>query len=513
MKQRDIKMRRRRRIKSHPAAFQPANGFQPPNGQTSKPVREVTNENIAPSRYRRKTWTVVGVAERDLPRFDRESAMAKTRQLVDNDPLMAGMVQTLVDNIVATGYTLRMTTNDTGYNKAVEGLWRNAKDSLDIRGVRSWTKICRCLQYRKIIDGDVGVYHNYIDVDTNEFHVQLIEADRIRSKKFDYLDQGIEFDDYGKPIRYWIGDRPRDQMDISAQQRKGTPIAAEDFYLYAHYPTERYDMLRGVTPLLPLLNYHQDIREIMNAMLQKIKNAAFMAFKTKITPSPTGTIFASEQDRTNEDGIQRRTTPIVPMSNVELQPGEDMEVMESNEPSPNVSEWIRWVMRYWGTAVGMPLEFMIFDLGTLNYSSARATLDMAKRRWRNEQESLTIPCDKIFRSWLNFTINTDGITPPDSIEDPFSHRWGKPVWPYINPQEEIQAQGLALQYGLTTAHRLLSDHSDLDFDELIAERKREVEAYQKAGIPVSVGVPGSQALAAGTSNDTQKTKPESMKGE
>ncbi len=457
--------------------------------------QQAANENIAPSRYRCNIWMVTGVAERDIPRFDREQAMAKARQLVENDPFVAGLVQTYVDNVVGgLGFRLAMTTKDTGWNKEFESAWEENKDSLDIRGVRTWGKIMRCWQYRKCVDGDIGVYHNIVDVDSDEFFIQNVEADRIRCKKFDYLDQGIEFNEDGRPLRYWIGPRPKDQQDIPAQLAEGTPIDASDFCLLAHYPTDRAEMLRGVTMLLPMFNHIQDIREILNAMLQKVKASAFLAFKNTLQPSALASPFGdTESIKKNEDGKTRRTRALVPMGIADLIEGENIEELESKNPNTQFENFLRMTIRYAGSAMGMPLEFLLFDVGALNYSSMRAVREMAKRRFQCEQEALKLPARKVVRSWGAYMVERKKLKPPKSLKgQEFSHRWTTPIWPSLDPQKDVQAYGLALGYGLTTIHDILAETSERTFAELVAIRKEEVADLEEAKIPVNLGMPGQK---------------------
>lgn len=471
--------------------------------------QQATNEGIAPSRYRKKAYAKVGVAERDIPRFDREQAMAQARNLTENDALIMGMVQTFVDNICGQGFRLNMSSGDPAWDKEVEALWHAEKDTLDVRGVRSWGKLIRCWQYRKTVDGDVGIYHNFVNPDDSRFYVQTIEADRIRSKKFDYLDQGVEYDDYGRPKRYWVSRRPVDQLDFLKQLEDGSPIDASDFHLHAHYPTDRVDMLRGVTMLLPMFNSIQDVREIMDAVRQKVKAAAFMAIVQTLDNPPTGINMGTKQDgeKTNEDGIARRTTALVPMSIAQLGKGEDMKVLESSEPSPNIEANLRFNLRYLGSAIGMPMELMLFDLNALNYSSARALMEMAKRRFRWEQESLKVPCGKVFRSWLDYRMTQGVLTPPSTLKTKYAHRWGTPSWPSLDPGKDVAAQGQAIGFGLSTNRRWLEENTDMTLEEYIEERQDELEKFKAAGIPVSLGQPG--AVTVGNGDETLDTDDQS----
>lgn len=479
--------------------------------KTRKPISrkafaQVTNEQITAGRTRKTVYQVTGVAERDMPRFDRERAAGEARQAVSEDPLIKALVQTSVDNIVGTGFRLTPKTGDEGLDRELHDWWVDRRNSLDIRGVRTFGHLQRAWQMRKIVDGDVGIYHNFIDQKGAHF-VQTIEADRIRSEKFDYLDQGCEYNRYGRPVRWWVGPRPKDQQDVPATVAKGTPVSADDFCLLAHYPGERVDQLRGTSMLLPMFNSAQDIREIISAMLQKVKASSFLAWLVKVNPSPTGTLFGTaEKTKTNEDGVERKTRRLVPMSVADLGAGEDITEMESRNPTPEFEAFLRFIIRYMGTCVGMPLEFVLYDMSDVNFSSGRMMMELCKRRWRCEQEELKHPSSLVYVSSLRHAIEHGDIIPPAAMRKRgkdkailpvvFRHRWGTPAWPWVNPQAEISAAGDAIAFGLSSITAQLADTSDMSLEELVAERKRETEAFAAAGVTLKIGNGGTVATDA-----------------
>jgi len=458
----------------------------------SAAFKQNVNQNISPSRKRASYIAVAGVAERDMTRYDREGALAKARLLAEQNPFIKGLVMQKVDNEVSTGFHLKMRTGDTGWDKANMELWDEEKNFLDIRRIRSWRKLIAAIDWRKTIDGDIGILHNFIDPVDGSFRVQLVEADRIHSRKFDYLDQGCEFDDYGRPLRYFYSPRPKDQQDFKAMYADGTVVDASDFHLCAHYSTERIDMLRGTSMLLPMFNKLVDIEEIMDAFMQKIKNAAMLVFKSTMEYQETGIgpNWGTDDDD-DSDKEKRRKYKMAPGSKLDLAPGEDLSVVESKDPNAVVEPFLKFIMRYTGVSIGLPLEYMMLDLGSLNYSSARAMMEMAKRRFRCEQESLTIPASKIFMSWQQHKIDVGDLVVPNGMKKPSRHGWALPSWPYLDPQKDVQANGLAIGFGLTSRKRVLAEIGE-DWDEVALELESEQKTIDEKKLAVNVGLPGSK---------------------
>jgi len=469
--------------------------------QLNVAYKQYTNPNLAPSKNRGRGWTSPGIAERDLNRWDREQAMAQARELAETRSLVAGMVQTCVDNVIGPEYRLKMTTPNVAFNKQVEELWRVEKDQLDIRGIRSWGKLQRCWQYRKVIDGDVGIHKFVDDRNGNAFRVATIEADRIRYKKADYLDQGIEFDEYGRHKRYFIGRRPINQIDQGAMLEDGTPISAADMVLYAHYPNERSERMRGTSMLLPCFNELRDIDEIMCAITQKIKNAAFIGLKFRMDAGPTGAIFGGlEQSVNGEDGKKRTTVPMVAGTNINLGAGEDVSVLESTVPNSELVPFLKFRLRHVGVVLGMPLEFLMFEFEG-SYSSARAVMEMAKRRFLCEQQSAAYLASNVFTGWLEHQIEMQTVDVPADVSDPFRHRWGRPGWPYINPQQEVGAQEMQINNGLKSRAAILQETTGGDIDDIIAELGHEAAAMVAAG----VGESGAKVSRPDFSTETDIT--------
>ena len=78
------------------------------------------NENLRSTRKRRRGWTTPGSPERDMSNVDRQTAIAKVRQKIEESPVVKGMIQSLADSIVGADWRLSMRTEDEGFNKETE---------------------------------------------------------------------------------------------------------------------------------------------------------------------------------------------------------------------------------------------------------------------------------------------------------------------------------------------------------------------------------------------------------
>ena len=458
------------------------------------------NQNLTPSRLRPTGYTTPGSAERDFNNMDRERAMSMARQKCEESPVICGMMNSLADNIVGTGYRLSMQSKSQTWNNLVEMRWRFAKDQLDIRGLRSWGRLLRMWFLRRTIDGDTLL--NLIGEEKSM--VQTIEADRIRDLD-NPQSEGIDYDTRGRPERFHVADREQTQG-----WKNPTTIDASDAIFYFQDLAERAERRRGVSQFLTDFNLFKDIDDIFNAMKIKIKNESVFGLMFKTDPAISGLFGSIEADKASEDGKTRKTVPMVPGLNLNLDPGENAEVIESKSPNQSWMPFVRFALRFGGMPFGLPLEVILLDFSDTNFSGGRAILELAKRRWRVEQQELDSVASRVFFWWLSREMKHNGLEAPAGLNGTeYMHRWGKPAWPYLDPKNEVEAHGAALAFGLTTRDKILSETTDMDVEDVVEQLKYENELYKAAGLNPQVGGYGTKAAGASgeAAAEGQESKP------
>ena len=461
-----------------------------------KSYRAYINENIAFTRKRKLGWTTPGNAERDFGSHDRKKAIATARQKVEETPLIAAIHQARLDHIVGNGFRLMMRSGDRDWDREVEKLWEFAKDTLDIRGVRSWRRMLRCLQGRRDVDGDVGA----ILVGDGQSKIQIIEADRICKDPDDSADTGIDFDQYGRPVRYYVVQRDNDA------KARGRPYDARDFIFHCNDLTERAERQRGMTAYLQVFNLVSDYSDILEGMVQKVKNEAFIALKFWMQPGGDGNLFGDAQSTLSpaENGYDYSRVKMVPGMNLVLGDGEQVDVLESKSPHSEFQSFEKKIISRIAAPLGMTYELVTGDYSGLNDRLARVMMEGFKKRVRPEQAELGIHASRIFQWWLSREIKAGTIAPPSGLETWWNHRWGKPGFPYINVLQEAQANSLLLEKGLTSRTKILAEQGDEDFDDLMDELAYETESIAERNIPTTmVNGPAANRRAA-LQDDTEQ---------
>jgi len=475
-----------------------------------------TNRNLMPSRKRAIGSTTPAPAERDLPIGDFWRMIAMARQKCEESAIIAGMIKRLADNIVGSGYDLQMTTPDTKWNQEVESLWHTERDKLDIRSIRSWGRLQRAWWMRSRVDGDVGI----LLADGGKAQdgrvlsrVQTIEADRIWKDRSGQH-YGIDFNETtAQPETFWIAPSSYGTGDLSAT-KTSTAIGWRDFVWFPHMPDERMERKRGVSILLQNLALIEDVEEIIENMVQKVKNESFIGLKFKMDRAPDGSMFGAslEETKTSEDGVKRKHMKMVPGMNIHMDPGEDAEVLESKTPHQQFEPFLRMLLRLVGSPAGLPLEMLLLDFSETNFSGGRGLMELAKKGFKIEQDELARPSSRVFQWWLSREIKHNGLKPPASVGNYWVHRWGHPGWPYLDPVKEVDANERAIGLGIKSRQQALDEMGGGEIEDVIAQLAKENEMMKAVGLSTSIK-PKSEPLPKKDEEEEEKEDKEKEDGD
>lgn len=437
------------------------------------------NENLKVTRKRKLGATSPGKAERDMPTGDRRRAMAMARQRVEENPIVQTIVNARLDNIVGTGPRLRMRSGDIAWDVEVENWWTLEQDRLDIRGLSPFGWLCRMWQARRDIDGDVGIA---LVGDTFDgipvSYVQTWEADHICRDPSKPDDCGVEFDEFGMPKVYYVMSDPDDR------KADPKPFKREKFILYANDNTYRANRSRGITMFLQVFAILQDHADIIEGIVQKVKNESFIGIKYWMQPGGDGNLFGSAQSTDSSEDVDFSKVEMRPGMNLVLGDGEQAEVMESKSPHAEFDAFEKKLISRIALPFGFTYELLTGDYSAVNDRTARVMLKQFEKRVKVEQAMLGMTASRIFRWALSRAVKGKVITPPDGLNTWFDHGWGWTGTPYINPLQEAQADQIRLESRLTSRTRLLLDRGEVDFDDLMDEIAYEDDAMMSRGISI-----------------------------
>jgi lambda family phage portal protein len=408
----------------------------------------------------------------------------RARSLERNNPIAGAMINRACENLVGDGFTVQATTDDSEWNAKAEDLFWDWADSADVQG-RSFLRLQRLWMRSHVRDGDVGVAL------LSNSRLQSFESDLIATpykvdKGLRVLD-GVEVNSLLRPTGYWI--RTLDDANKEVFKR----YDAKDFILFGN--ESRLTEQRGVSYLQTSFETFDHVDDWIKSSIIAAKIAACLAvFIKKNNPRFASSKFPTA---TNAQGNPQPIQDLEPGMIGYLAPDEDISVLNPSQPGQSFPDQLRAMLRLLGIPMGLPLEMILLDFSQTNYSSAKASTLQAQRSFAVVQELFAEVLGRIYRWRISKAIKDNEL--PDR-PDAWKHRWIPPMFPYLDPVKEIQAQMLevdACQNDLTTQHIQRGG----DFNKFVKRRGDELKALAAEGIPHLRSNMSAQIVGAPTPQD------------
>jgi len=407
---------------------------------------------------------------------DRNIIRARARWLHENNGIIAGIDNSIVNNVVGNGLKLQVKTGDKNLNARIENLWDTwcEKDNCDITKRFHFGDMQRLILAQRMTDGEILIIKKHNKNLKNPFSLQLIESDRVTSPMQsisldDVTVDGLEIDRNGAVIKYYIHQPPSDYIDIKA----------EDAILYFKVEN-RASQYRGIS------EYKQaiiDLRNLAGYQSSLIKNARVRAnigyiVETDSIASKIGNLTAE-----GNDPIEEINGVIVEY----LNPGEKIKTLDPAIVGLDYKQFVTIAIRTIAVARQISYELAFRDYSEINFSSARASIIQDHKRFSNEQFHLvTYVLKPVYWDWLESNVyagNIKGLTASkfNKYRDDFKPLWIPPKREWVDPLKDIKAIEMELDLGLTTLKKVAGSRGD-DIEDLIKQRAEEIEMLKKAGI-------------------------------
>ncbi len=420
----------------------------------------------------------------------RDMARAKARHLERNSEIVNSILNAFTRNVVGKGFNLQVRTADQDWNNAVEQVWTEwcRPGNCDVTGRFSLNEILRMIVKRKIVDGGILALKTYERTsDGISFKLQLVEVDclkspgSIQSPSGNTIVNGIEINEYGRPLAYYIEKQSVDPLAPPDNER----VDADRVIYLAELnrPTE----IREITPLARILNDVKDVEDFFEAVGFKQKiNAALAAFITSdkdVTPT-IGRSVINAADKNEPSKIDKR---IRPGSITELPPGKDVKTIVPAGQSNELADFNLAVNRRIGAGHGLSYEMMSRDVSQVNYSSARQNMLEDWKTFEMEQYYLIEHfLDFVFEEVITAAYLAGKLPKPSSdfmSNRPklLKHEFLGQGLPWIDPLKEAQANQVMLATGQTTLKDIYAKKGK-DWEEEYAQLALEAEKAKELGL-------------------------------
>lgn len=469
----------------------------------------------------------------------RDRIVSRVRDLARNDGWASGSITRVLDNAIGANFRpilkpdYRMLALMTGnksfdatwadeYGKVIEAHWRSwAQDDpgryCDVERKQTVSQMLRLGFRHKLIDGDALAVLQYRPDRLGRGRgryattVQIVDPDRLSNpqQNFDMpnIRGGVEIDGDGAPVAYhireahigdwWSGAKTMTWQRIPRETDWGRPHVVHD------YDHERGAQHRGNGILTPVVQRLKMLIKYDQTELEAaILNAVFGAYITSpYDPQMVEAAMGENIDDTSIGAYQDGRVDFHRDRRISLQngarmpilyPGEDVKAVNAARPHSNFEVFESAALRNIAAATGLSTQQVTQDWSDVNYSSARsAMLEAWKTLTRRRDDFSAGFAQPILSAFIEEIHDTEDLPLPngaphflDARAAYCRARWMGPGRGWVDPVAEKKGAVLGMDAGLSTLEMEAAENAGEDWEEMLDQRKREIDAFKERGLPL-----------------------------
>lgn len=436
--------------------------------------------------------------------FGADALRAWARKLVRDNAYAWGVVDTIVSSVVGNGITAQSMLEtvegedieDT--NWARDEIWERWTEVCDINGQFSFDEVQRMVQREMVEAGECLVH--LVSTSKKEhrgisrpvpFAIELIEADRLAGDKDTYtiardggkrIVRGVELDEMGKPLRYWI--YPEHPNGVSTWNRTPVPIDAKN--ILHLFRRDRIGQSRGVSWFAPVMSWIRDLGVYVDNEIQASAVASCFGVAIKTEGTIAGLAGGADDDQVDDNG--NAFEYLEPAMVVRLQPGESVESINPGRPNSASEPWISLMLRGISVGTGLSYEVVARDYSKTTYSSSRTSQLEDRRRFRCWQKYLIQHLCQPVRDRFTEAAALAGLEQfPTMVElledrrkaDPVE--WQTPEWEWVDPQNEQQASQQSID-ALQSTYQAELGARGRNWRQVFYQRSKEERLKRQLGL-------------------------------
>ncbi len=450
---------------------------------------------------------------------DLPNLRSSSRDLVRNNPLAAGAINTVTTSVVGTGLgvqpqiaaqRLRLTADQARewqqQAKDLFELWAANALWCDIAGQLTFYEQQE-LAFRSALEsGDTFALLPVERIANEPFgtKVQLIEADRVcnpdNKPDNDTTAAGIEVDARGRALNFYVADKHPGAYLLGGNtwtrvEAFGARTGRRNILHLAMRlrPGQRRGVPYLATVIEPLkqLGTYTDA-EITAAVISGMFTV-FIKKEADNTPlAQTGTAPAPGTTASNEINME-------PGAMVDLAPGEDVALANPARPNAAFDPFVMSILRQIGVALELPFELLIKHF-TASYSASRAAMLEAWRFYRKRRAWLTSQfCQPVYEAVLWEAVASGQLRAPGFLRDPLIRaaycraQWIGDAPGALNPMDEARAAEKRIEIGISSISKESVAHDGSNWEDNHQQQVLEYQARKRDGLGQPAQVPAASA--------------------
>ncbi|HUX01274.1 MAG TPA: phage portal protein [Phycisphaerae bacterium] len=412
-----------------------------------------------------------------LPAAQRTRLTATTRQIRRNFSIAGWMIRKHLDYVSSFGFQAR--TGEKGLNARIEDLmvWWSRPANCDVAARHGLPMMTRLAECSRTVDGDVLL------LKLSDGRLQAIEGDRIYTP-YGTLPpgttaaewtHGVQTDAYGRAKAYMVCKRSK------SGTRTYERILRAGFCLLHGY-FDRFDQIRGISPLAAAINSLRDVYEGCDYALAKMKLSQLFGL---VTYRESAEPLAPVSGQTDDDGDEAAEAKYdVDFGkgpfHLDLDPGDKADFLEAKTPPTEFREFCGTVIAMGLKGLDIPYSF--YDESFTNFYGSRGGLIQYLKSCEAKRAAVRDLLDNL-TAWRLRLFVEDGVLELPAGMNPADLRWewvpaGVPWW---DPVKEVRGHVAAIRSGLTTPQRVCQEVGT-DFQDNVDAIAEAMAYAQERGV-------------------------------
>jgi capsid protein len=427
------------------------------------------------ARNRRRDVTVRTQSEdRILEPSKRAKLQANAQDLHRNFAIAQWMIRRHLDYVATFQFHGR--NEDDTLNDRLEFLMRHwsRAPNCDVAGRHRLAKMIRLTELLAVLHGDCGL------MKVRSGQLQGIESDRVRNPIGmaigDEWVHGVKKNPAGRALAYAVHRRlPYGGFEFERE------VGAQNLCLHGYF--DRFDQLRGISPLASALNPLRDVYENFDYALikAKVEQLFALAIFRKGSEDTGGADNVTATETTGADGQTRRKYEVdfgLGPIKLELEPGDDAKFLESQHPSANFQQFTQLVLMVGLKALDIPYSF--YDEKHTNFFGSRGAWLHYERACEDKRESLQELMHRLtlWRLML-WIMDGDLVLPRGMSIGDLAWEWVPMGMPWWDPAKEIRGEVMAISGGLDNPQRITKERGRGDFYDNVRQTIRAIKFTQE----------------------------------
>jgi capsid protein len=414
----------------------------------------------------------------------RAKVQANADDIARNFSVARWMIRKHLDFV--TCFEFESLTGHDEFDDQVEQLvarWSRA-GNCDRAGRHPLWRIVRLLEAQRTIKGDCGL------LKLSDGRLQAIESDRVRNPggatisgdKQNWV-HGVKLDDAGRALAYAIHKRRRGSFEFERT------VPAGSFILHGYF--DRFDQVRGISPIVAALDPLRDLYENFTLALAKAKVEQLFALAFYRQANESAGDTTNGGDEGSEKGKYKVDFGAGPVL-LDLDPGDRAEFLTSSSPHSNFQAFTELILAIAMKALDLPYIFA--DEGAGVFHSFRGSWLIYNRACESKREENRDVLNRL-TLWRLMLALLDGelALPPGMTLGDVAWAWTHRGFPWFDPNKELNGDLAAIQGGFDTPQRITQKRGGGNWYANIEQTAKALKFAAERGVPVSFD-PQSQVV-------------------